>query len=99
MSKREDDGHLNQIMSDYEWIQLKLKFAQAEYRSAQQAFDAAAVNVAKQKNSVIEIESPNLADEYEYPKKFYELTNLFILLLVLFFLIKMTINIVQEHID
>lgn len=99
LSNREDAGRLNQILSDYEWIQLKLKFAQAEYRSAQQAYDAAAINVAKQKNSVIEIESPNLADEYEYPKKFYELTNLFVLLLVLFLLIKMTINVVQEHID
>ena len=45
LSNREDAGRLNQIMSDYEWIQLKLKFAQAEYRSAQQAYDAAAINV------------------------------------------------------
>lgn len=99
LGKREGASKLNEVLKDYEWVQLQLKFAQAEYQGAQGAFDAASISLNKQINSIIEIEKPNLPDEYEYPKRIYELTNLLVLLLVLFFLIKMTINIVNEHID
>lgn len=99
LSKNKGSDNLNRILIDYQWLQLQLKFAQAEYEAAQQAFDAAAINLSKQKNSIIEIESPNLPDEYEYPQRLYDLVNLLILFLVIFFLIQMTINIVHEHID
>jgi capsular polysaccharide transport system permease protein len=90
---------LNSVLIDFEILQLNLKFATAEYEAAQQAFDAAKMKMAKQQNLVIEIVSPNLPDDYAYPKISYELINIFIMLLILFGLLKMTIMVVEEHRD
>ncbi|HAT9433813.1 TPA: hypothetical protein JBC51_14800 [Legionella pneumophila subsp. pneumophila] len=99
LSRKEGTDNLNRVLVNYQWLQLQLKFAQAEYEAAQHAFDAAAINLSKQQNSIIEIEAPNLPDDYEYPQKLYDMINFLILFLVIFFLIKMTLNIVYEHTD
>lgn len=94
-----EKNKLNQIMVDYEWQELHLKFAQAEYQSAQQAYDSSNINLAKQLNMVIEVAAPNLPDDYEYPHIFYDLVDIFILLVIIFLLGKMTFIIIQEHVD
>ncbi|WP_158422992.1 Wzz/FepE/Etk N-terminal domain-containing protein [Legionella oakridgensis] len=99
LGQKEKNGKLNKIVSDFEWIQLQQKFAQAEYQASQQAYDAAAINLAKNQNIVIEIESPNLPDERASPLPFFDLTNILFVLLILFVLTKMAIIIVKEHID
>lgn len=92
-------GKLNQIMVDYEWQELRLKFAQAEYKAAQQAYDISKINLSKQQNLVVEIESPNLPDTYTHPQIAYNLVNLLAMLLMVFVLGKMTVMIVKEHMD
>lgn len=99
LGKKEKNGKLNKIMSDFEWIQLQLKFAQAEYEAAQQAFDAAGINLSKNQNMVIVIEPPNLPDEAASPLPVFDLTNTLFVLLILFVLTKMGIIIIKEHID
>lgn len=95
----DEKGKLNTLLAEYSWLELGLKFAQAEYTASQQAFDLARINVSKQKNILIEISSPNLPDEYEYPWILYDLVTLFAGFLILFALIKMTYMIIQEHVD
>ncbi|MCP0914816.1 hypothetical protein NKV53_10815 [Legionella sp. 27cVA30] len=99
LGQKEKNGKLNKIMSDFEWIQLQLQFAQAEYQASQQAYDAAAVNLAKNQNLVIEIEPPSLPDEPVSPRILFDLSNILFLLLIVFVLTKMAIIIVKEHID
>jgi capsular polysaccharide transport system permease protein len=99
LSNSKGEGHLNKILTDYEWLKLQLNIANTDYQSAQNAYHEAALQQAKQQNTLIEIETPNLPDEYEYPQKWYELINALILLIVLFLLIKMSINIIEEHLD
>ncbi|WP_131750128.1 hypothetical protein [Legionella beliardensis] len=99
LGNKEKNGKLNQIMTDFEWIQLQLKFAQAEYQAAQQAYDIAAINLSKNQNLLIQIEAPNLPDEPSKPAPFYDLVNLLFLFLILFVLTKMAIIIIREHRD
>ncbi|MGQ3887478.1 hypothetical protein ACQUW5_00420 [Legionella sp. CNM-1927-20] len=99
LGNKEKNGKLNKIMTDFEWVQLQLKFAQAEYQAAQQAFDAAAINLAKNQNLLIEIERPNLPDEPSKPLPFYDLVNLLFFLLIIFVLTKMAVIIIKEHRD
>jgi len=99
LGKKEKDGKLNQVMFDFEWVHLQLRFAQAEYQAAQQAYDAAAINLAKNQNIVIEIEKPNIPDEASSPHRFVDLTNVLVILLILFVLTRMSIILVREHMD
>jgi capsular polysaccharide transport system permease protein len=99
LGKKQKNGKLNKIMYDFEWVQLQLKFAQAEYQAAQQAYDLASINLTKNQNMVIVIEPPNLPDEASGPLPLFDLTNILFLLLILFVLTKMTIIIIREHID
>lgn len=99
LGNKEKNGKLNKIMTDFEWLQLQSKFAQAEYQAAQQAYDMAAINLSKNQNLLILIESPNLPDEASKPLPFFDLVNLLFLLLILFVLTKMAIIIIKEHRD
>lgn len=99
LGNAQQERKLNSVLTDYEWLQLSLKFATLEYEATQQAFDAAKVKLAKQQNLVIEVTSPNLPDDYAYPQISYQLINIFILLLMLFGLVKMAVMVVQEHRD
>ncbi len=90
---------LNNIIAEYQWLELKQTFAHAEYVASQKAYDIARLNASKQQNLLIETQPPNLPDDYEYPKKLYDTIAVLVCLLILFALFKMTNLIVQEHID
>jgi capsular polysaccharide transport system permease protein len=87
LGKKEENGKLNKILSEFEWIQLQSKFAQAEYEAAQQAFDTAVLNVIKNQNMVIVIEPPNKPDEATSPAPFRDLVHVMVALLILFGLV------------
>lgn len=90
---------LNTIYAKFQWMQLSLKFAIAEYEASQNAFNMAKIEMAKQQDLVIEVSPPNLPDDYEYPKITYDLIELFVGLFILYALIRMAHIIIQEHRD
>lgn len=99
VSPQKGPAKLNEIMTEHDWLTLKLNFAQSDLESAEKAYHAASLQMAKKQNSLIPIDPPSYPDDYEYPDKLYQLTNLLILLSVICLLIKMSINIIEEHID
>lgn len=90
---------LNTILAEYQWLELNQTFAQAEYAASQKAYEMAKIDISQQQNLLIEISSPNLPDDYEYPHKLYDTVASLVCLLVFFVLFKMTHLIIQEHID
>lgn len=90
---------LNSVFAEFSWLKLNLKFATAEYEASQQALSIAKVNLAKQQDLLIEVLSPHIPDDYEYPHLLFDLFGLLIGLLVIFSIGRMSYIIVQEHID
>lgn len=76
---------------------LELKFTQAEYEAAQQAYVFWIMSLKR--NSLVKTASPNLPDYYSYPRIPYDLFNLLAILSVFFILTKMILVVVKEHID
>ena len=84
---------LNQL----EMAKLNLKFAETEYKVAQQAY--VLWNMSTKKNTLIEIAKPNLPEYYDYPKLPYDFGSVLAVLFVCYLLVKMLFMIADEHID
>jgi capsular polysaccharide transport system permease protein len=97
LGKRKDP--LNSLFAKFSWLKLNLKFAGAEYEASQQALNIAKVNLNKQQDLVIEVLSPQIPDDSEYPRLLLDLFTFFIALLVFYAIGRMSYIIVQEHID
>jgi len=97
LGKNTNQSKLNKVLSEFEWIQLKLKFAQAEYEAAQHAHDSAMINLSKNQNILVEIEAPSLANEKISPKPAYDLITIFVILCLIFLIVKLMITIIREH--
>ncbi|WP_162263930.1 hypothetical protein [Legionella shakespearei] len=76
--------------------QLKLKFAEAEYDAAQQAYVFWIMSLKR--NSVIQILPPTQPDSYSYPRLPYDLFSLLVIFSIFFILAKMIIMLIGEHI-
>lgn len=99
VSSKKGPAKLNKIMTEHDWLKLKLNFAESDFQAAEKSYHAASLQMARKQNALIQIDPPSLPDDYAYPEKLYQLINLLILLSVLCLLIKMSINIIEEHID
>jgi capsule polysaccharide export protein KpsE/RkpR len=76
--------------------QLKLKFVEAEYDAAQQAYVFWIMSLKR--NSAIQILSPTQPDSYSYPRLPYDLFSLLVIFSIFFILVKMIIMLIGEHI-
>ncbi len=90
---------LNTLLADYQWKELSLKFASAEYEAAQKAFELASLDVSKQQNILVILSPPTKPDVKSEPQILFNLMVAFMGLGLLYVIIKMAWLIIEEHTD
>jgi capsular polysaccharide transport system permease protein len=90
-------SHLNELTSNYTWIKLNAEFSMSEYTAAMQSFEIAKIDSLKQQSYLVTVVQPNLPDEPAYPRIWYNLLTLLIILLALYGIGRMIITIILEH--
>jgi capsular polysaccharide transport system permease protein len=90
---------LNTLLADYQWKELSLKFASAEYEAAQKAFELASLDVSKQQNILVILSPPTKPDVKSEPQILFNLMIAFMGLGLLYVIIKMAWLIIEEHTD
>ena len=95
----EGDKQLNEIMAEYTNLQLELEFAKNAYASTLAALEQAKADASKKMKTLVVVSTPSLAEEAIYPDRTYILLTAFIVLMMLFGIVKMTISTIKEHID
>ncbi|MCL6270766.1 hypothetical protein M3P05_12610 [Sansalvadorimonas sp. 2012CJ34-2] len=96
-----DDGRtsLNDLAARQQELQLELDLATKAYSSALIALETTRTEASRKLKQLVVISSPYIAEEAKYPKVFYNLVNLLLILLMVFGLARMGYATVKEHRD
>lgn len=90
---------LNDLAATQQELQLDLELATKAYSSSLVALESARTEASRKLKQLVVISSPHLAEEAKYPRVVYALTNILLILLALFALVRMIQATVREHRD
>ena len=94
-----DGTALNDLVAKQESLQLDLKLATEAYSATLIALEKARTEASRKIKQLVVVSSPQLAEDATYPKVGYNLTNILLLLLMAFALVRMARATVREHRD
>jgi capsular polysaccharide transport system permease protein len=90
---------INKVYGDYKELELEVEVAQMTYMSALTALEGARIEASRQLKHLFVINEPFAAEEAMYPRKFYNLLTLFVILVLAFGIFRMVATTIKEHLD
>lgn len=90
---------LNDLMAQQSALQLDLQLATEAYSATLLALEKARTEASRKIKQLVVVSSPQLAQDATYPKAGYNLTNILLLLLMAFALVRMARATIREHRD
>ena len=94
-----DGTAINDLVARQESLQLDLRLATEAYSSTLMALEKARTEASRKIKQLVVVSSPQRAQDATYPRVGYNLANIFIVLLMLFGLVRMARTTVREHKD
>ncbi len=91
------NNRLNRLALEYLTLKLEAEFYADVYKATLSAYEQTRVEASRKLKNLVIIQAPNLPEEPLYPKKVYNLTLAFILLLMFYGIIVFLIEIIKEH--
>lgn len=88
---------LNTIVNKFEFLRMQSQVAVGEYTAAIASLESAKADAIKQKQQVVILQAPTLPDYHEYPRLWYNTFTLFIILTMIFGIVRMAKTIIDEH--
>lgn len=90
---------INQVNAEYQELLLNIEFATDAYKSTLIAFEQSRAEVAMKLKHIVVVAKPNLPDEALYPRIFYNIATLFVVLLMVYGILRMVAATIKEHKD
>ena len=94
-----DTTTLNDLAARQQELQLDLDLATRAYSSALVALESARTEASRKLKQLVVVSSPHLSEEAKYPRVAYTLTNILLILLAIYALVRMMRATVREHRD
>jgi capsular polysaccharide transport system permease protein len=91
------NNRLNRLALEYLTLKLEAEFYADVYKATLSAYEQTRVDASRKLKNLVIIQAPNLPEEPLYPKKVYNLTLAFILLLMFYGIIVFLIELIKEH--
>ncbi|WP_422450391.1 MULTISPECIES: hypothetical protein [unclassified Endozoicomonas] len=95
----DENTSINDLAAQQKELQLELELATKAYSSSLIALETARTEASRKLKQLVVISSPHLSDDAKYPRVAYSLTNILLILLAVFGLIRMIRATVREHRD
>ena len=94
-----DSTSINDLAARQQELQLDVDLATKAYSSALVALETTRTEASRKLKQLVIVSSPYLAEEAKYPRVLYSLTNILLVMLMVFGLIRMTYATIKEHRD
>lgn len=88
---------LNDVVAQFEALYLNLSFAEDVYKTAITAVETTRIEIGRKAKQVVIIQSPYVPDSAAYPKKMYNIITIFVILTLIFGIVRLVRAIVDEH--
>lgn len=94
-----DGEQLNIIASEYQNLTVDAGISEESYKLAVTALENARIEASKKIRSLVTVVRPALAEKAIYPERLYNLATLFILLVLLYGVVRFVIATIEDHRD
>ncbi|WP_330926379.1 hypothetical protein [Candidatus Sororendozoicomonas aggregata] len=94
-----DGTAINDLVATQQSLQLDLDLATQMYSATLAALETARTEASRKIKQLVVVSSPQLAEDAKYPSVVYTLTNILLVLLMVFALVRMMRATVREHRD
>jgi capsular polysaccharide transport system permease protein len=91
------DPKLNKLIAEFEELGMQTKIAVAEYAASIQSLEISKSDAIQQKQQVVIIQSPVLPDYSKYPRIWYNMLVMLVILVMIYGIIKMFVRLISEH--
>lgn len=92
-------GHLNVVAAAYRKLTVDAEIAEEAYRLSVSALQNAKIEANKNIHSLVTVVQPNLPEDPTYPHKIYNLLTLFVVLLLIYGIVRFVIASIEDHRD
>ncbi|WP_185900147.1 capsule biosynthesis protein [Campylobacter sp. MIT 99-7217] len=97
ISLNEQTQKLNNLAADFESLKIEVGFAQSAYEAALKAYETTRIETIRKIKHLVIVQAPTLPQSAEYPKKIYNIITIFVVLSLVFGVLKLIRTIIEEH--
>jgi capsular polysaccharide transport system permease protein len=88
---------LNDIVAQFEALYLNLSFAEDVYKTAITAVETTRIEIGRKAKQLVVIQSPYKPQSAAYPDKIYNIITIFVILSLVFGIVRLVRAIIDEH--
>ncbi|EAI3115115.1 capsule biosynthesis protein [Campylobacter coli] len=88
---------LNDLAAKFQDLTIEAGFAQSAYEAALKAYESARIEALRKIKQLVIIQSPDIPESAKYPERIYDILTAFIVLSLIFGVIKFVKMIIEEH--
>lgn len=88
---------LNNLVAQFQDLSIEASFAQSAYEAALKAYEASRIEAARKIKQLVIIQNPDLPQSAGYPRRIYDILTAFMIMSLIFGIVKFTKMIIEEH--
>lgn len=88
---------LNDLAAKFQDLTIETTFAQKAYEAALKAYESARIEALRKIKQLVIIQSPDIPESAKYPERIYDILTAFIVLSLIFGIVKFIKMIIEEH--
>ncbi|QYH12620.1 capsule biosynthesis protein [Campylobacter jejuni] len=88
---------LNDLAAKFQDLTIETTFAQKAYEAALRAYESARIEALRKIKQLVIIQSPDIPESAKYPERIYDILTAFIVLSLIFGIVKFIKMIIEEH--
>ncbi|NGY50305.1 capsule biosynthesis protein [Campylobacter coli] len=88
---------LNDLAAKFQDLTIEAGFAQSAYEAALKAYESARIEALRKIKQLVIIQSPDIPESAKYPERIYDILTAFIVLSLIFGIVKFIKMIIEEH--
>ncbi|MGI7978948.1 capsule biosynthesis protein, partial [Campylobacter coli] len=97
ISANNSSQKLNDLAAKFQDLIIEAGFAQSAYEAALKAYESARIEALRKIKQLVIVQTPDIPQSAKYPEKIYNILTAFIVLSLIFGVIKFVKMIIEEH--
>lgn len=97
ISANNSSQKLNDLAAKFQDLTIEATFAQKAYEAALKAYESARIEALRKIKQLVIIQSPDIPESAKYPERIYDILTAFIVLSLIFGIVKFIKMIIEEH--
>ena len=97
ISANNSSQKLNNLAAKFQDLSIELGFAQKAYETALKAYESARIEALRKIKTLVVIQKPDIPESAKYPERLYNIITAFVVLSLIFGIVKFVKMIIEEH--